>query len=169
MEEDVQKILSLIDLYWDAAYAEGASGRSHDTPEGTASDLRLSIEEELLKLAEAKRTRRGQKKTARDRRGGLPETVWLSNTWRYPDEGNPLWHSWVEVDPSNTHAPKGIKQGDTIQWLLAHERYNQVFRAYDFLVDTNPNLALDWSTQSANDQSSIVAFRIKKEPWNPQQ
>lgn len=50
MNDTVQKLMSLVDRYWDLAYAEGAEGRTHDTPAGDAARTRQALEDELTRL-----------------------------------------------------------------------------------------------------------------------
>lgn len=81
----------------------------------------------------------------------------------YPDTDNPLWGKWVEVDLSVTTRPAGIRDEDTIQWLLAHERKDQTFRPTELRVGSHvTNDKRLWSTQRADDPNAIVAYRIKK-------
>lgn len=42
--------MELIDVYWDAAFAEGKEGRTHDTKDGTAQKTRAALEQRIKEL-----------------------------------------------------------------------------------------------------------------------
>jgi hypothetical protein len=50
MNDTVTKLMGMVDRYWDLAYAEGAEGRTHDTPTGDAAETRQVIQDELVRL-----------------------------------------------------------------------------------------------------------------------